>query len=87
LSSALETPTSPLGAAIRELRGIAKLSQEELGHRSEIHPTLVSNIETGKSNPTLKTLRRLADGLDVPISWIFTLEEIYARRAGVKRAG
>ena len=86
MSSALETPTSPLGEAVRNLREIAQLSQEELGHRSRIHPTQISNIETGKSNPTLKTLRRLADGLDVPISWIFTLEEIYARRTGAERA-
>jgi transcriptional regulator with XRE-family HTH domain len=58
------------------------LSQLQVAHKSGLHPTQISLLETGKSNPTHDTLRRLAIGLDVPCSWILTLEEIYARRAG-----
>jgi transcriptional regulator with XRE-family HTH domain len=80
LSSALEIPYTSFGRAIRFLRDNANLSQEQVAERSGIHPTQISLLETGKSNPTHKTLHRLADGLDVPCSWILTLEEIYARR-------
>jgi transcriptional regulator with XRE-family HTH domain len=51
---------------MRFLRLSARLSQEELGIKCNIHPTEISRLESGKRNPTLGTIKDLAKGLDVP---------------------
>jgi transcriptional regulator with XRE-family HTH domain len=78
LSSALKTPRSCLGKALRFLRETKNLSQRELAANSGIDATEISRLEKGKSNPTHETLQRLAKGLGFPCSQIFTLEEVFA---------
>jgi transcriptional regulator with XRE-family HTH domain len=56
-----------LGQAIRQLRGERGLSQEELGHRADIHPTWISHIESGRNNPAWGSVRRIASALDVAL--------------------
>ncbi len=78
LSSALKTRRSFLGEAVRFLRETKDLNQRELAFKSGIDATEISRLEKGKSNPTHETLHRLAKGLGVPCSQIFTVEEIFA---------
>jgi transcriptional regulator with XRE-family HTH domain len=78
LGSALKTRRFFLGRAVRFLRETKNLSQRELAAKSGIDATEISRLEKGKSNPTHETLHRLARGLGVPCSQIFTLEEIFA---------
>lgn len=78
MGSASKTPRLCLGKAIRFLRETRKLSQRDLAGSSGIDATEISRLEKGKSNPTHETLQRLAKGLGVPCSQIFTLEEIFA---------
>jgi transcriptional regulator with XRE-family HTH domain len=69
------------GAALRELRACRELSQEELGFRAHLHRNYVGALERGEINPTFKTLRTLADGLDVELSSLIRLyEERHAER-------
>ncbi len=63
------------GAAVRELRACRALSQEELGFRAKLHRNYVGALERGEINPTFKTLRTLADGLDVELSSLIRLYE------------
>ena len=63
------------GRAIRELRVCRELSQEELGFRAKLHRNYVGALERGEINPTFKTLRALADGLDVELSSLIRLYE------------
>jgi transcriptional regulator with XRE-family HTH domain len=63
------------GAAIRELRACRGLSQEELGFRAKLHRNYVGALERGEINPTFKTLRALAGGLDVELSSLIRLYE------------
>jgi DNA-binding XRE family transcriptional regulator len=78
VSSALQTRRFFLGKAVRFLRETRNLSQRELAGESGIDATEISRLEKGKSNPTHETLQRLAKGLGVPCSQIFTLEEVFA---------
>jgi transcriptional regulator with XRE-family HTH domain len=78
MSPAPKTPRFFLGKAVRFLRETKDLSQRELAGSSGIDATEISRLEKGKSNPTHETLQRLAKGLNVPCSQIFTLEEIFA---------
>jgi transcriptional regulator with XRE-family HTH domain len=74
----LKTRRLFLGKAVRFLRETKNMNQRELAGESGIDATEISRLEKGKSNPTHETLHRLAEGLGVPCSQIFTLEEIFA---------
>jgi transcriptional regulator with XRE-family HTH domain len=54
-----------LGKNLRRARERLKLTQEEVGHRSGVHPTEVSRIEGGKRDPRVSTLERLAKAVGV----------------------
>ena len=64
-----------LGSVVREVRARRGISQEELGFRSKLHRNYVGALERGEINPTFKTLRTLADGLDVELSSLIRLYE------------
>jgi transcriptional regulator with XRE-family HTH domain len=56
-----------VAAAIRALRTRAGLSQRQLALRMNVPRTYVSKIENEKACPTLSSLQRLADALNVTI--------------------
>ena len=49
----------------------AKLTQKELAERTGIYQADISKIECGIGNPSLSTLKRLADGLDMELVLCF----------------
>ncbi|MFL5912298.1 MAG: helix-turn-helix domain-containing protein [Gaiellaceae bacterium] len=70
------TPTNEaLGHAVREVRTSKGLSQEELAHRSGLHPTYISGIERGLRNPTWHSLSRVCEALEVRMSELAALAE------------
>jgi len=77
-----DDPQIGLGKAIRKLRQEAKLSQEALGNRAEIHPTWISHIESGRINPTWGNVRRIAIGLQIPLEQLAALAEEFERTLG-----
>lgn len=56
-----------IGRRIKEMRESKGLSQVDVvgRMRGEIDPTNISRIESGRTNPTLLTLFRLAEALDI----------------------
>ena len=67
--------TTALGLAVRELRKRSGLSQEELAHRSGLHPTYISGIERGLRNPSWRSIGRVCEALDTPVSEVASLAE------------
>lgn len=57
-----------LGVAVRERRDQLQITQEQLALRSGLHQRWISNVETGKRNPSYGSLKRLASGLDLAAS-------------------
>lgn len=59
-----------VGKRIKDIRESKGLSQVELVGKmqGEIDPTNISRIEAGRTNPTLFTLFRLAEALEVDIT-------------------
>lgn len=59
-----------VGKRIKNIRESKGLSQVELVGKmqGEIDPTNISRIEAGRTNPTLFTLFRLAEALEVDIT-------------------
>jgi transcriptional regulator with XRE-family HTH domain len=60
-----------LGLNIQRLRRAARLSQEELAHRADIHQTYLSGVEGGKRNPSVLVLQRIAVALKVDVEDLF----------------
>ena len=54
-----------VGENIRKFRKQKGLTQEKLAEESRIDPKSIIQIENGKRNPTLKTLRRIAIALEI----------------------
>ena len=54
--------------AVRDLRHVRNLSQRQLALRMNVPRTYISKIENGKAMPTLSSLERLANALQVDIS-------------------
>jgi transcriptional regulator with XRE-family HTH domain len=54
-----------LAATIRRCRVEAELTQEQLAHRADLHPTYVSLLERGQRNPGFEILVKLVGALGV----------------------
>lgn len=59
------------GRRIRDLRKSKGYSQESFADHANIHRTYMGGIERGERNPTLTTIYRLADALEVDPSELF----------------
>jgi len=54
-----------IGDNIRKYRKIKNITQKELGETVGISNTYLSDIETGRTNPSIKTLKKIAKGLEI----------------------
>ena len=57
-----------IGTTLRVIRKQQQLTIEELAKQSDVSGITISNIENGRSNPTLNSLWRLAEALQVPLT-------------------
>jgi transcriptional regulator with XRE-family HTH domain len=57
-----------LGMKVRALRDRRAMTQEVLAQKAGISRGYLARVETGRHEPTLTTLRKLAKALGVPVS-------------------
>ena len=85
-----------LGERLREERTERGLSLRELARRLEVSPSLVSQIETGKIQPSVRTLYAMVSELGVSLDDVFgsgdagradAKASVPGRRAGLGRPG
>jgi transcriptional regulator with XRE-family HTH domain len=69
------TGDEPLGLKIREIRNQRGWTFKQLSVMSGLNINTLSLIENGKTSPSIYTLQRLADALDVPIKEFFEAVE------------
>ena len=69
------TPDVAFGRALRSLRLTAGLSQEQLGLESGVQRNFISLIETGRNQPTVSTIFKLASALQVKPSKLVAAAE------------
>jgi transcriptional regulator with XRE-family HTH domain len=65
-----------IGARIKDIRNRKGFTQEDLAEKININPKYLSSIERGKENPTLNTLIKLSESLDVNLNDFFHQIEI-----------
>lgn len=68
---------------IREKRG---LTQEQLEERTGVNTKYISAIERGQKNVTVKTLEKIAKGLDVELYELLLLPKDLASEKAAKKA-
>lgn len=64
-----------LGEAVKARRLDLGLTQEQLSLHSNLHQRWVSNVETGKRNPSYASLRRLASALQLTTAQLIARAE------------
>lgn len=65
-----------LGLAVKARRQELGLTQEQLANETDLHQRWLSNVETGKRNPSYASLRRLAEGLQLSASELLARAEL-----------
>lgn len=63
-----------VGGRIRYFRHLRKLSQEQLALQAGINPAFLGHLERGLKSPTITTLEKLVQALDI------TFEELFAEK-------
>lgn len=72
-----------LGLAVAARRGELRLTQEQLANNTDLHQRWISNVETGKRNPSYASIRRLATGLKLTASELIARAEQIEAGEGV----
>lgn len=63
----MSNPAKKLGENIRRIRLAKGMTQGDLCRKLEVDRAYMSNVESGKKNPTLSTIGRIAKALNVSI--------------------
>ena len=61
------TVTDSLRINLRKFRRLRGLTQAQMGARATVGPASISHFETGQRTPTIETLTKLADALNVTV--------------------
>ncbi len=62
---------SKIGKRIKAIRTNNNMTQNELSQKCQIEKASMSKIESGQSNPTVRTLFKISRVLEVPIAELF----------------
>ena len=61
-----------IGRRLRDLRRRRALTLQALSEESGVSTGMLSQMERGVSAPSIRTLQRVAEALEVPIGWFFS---------------
>lgn len=75
-----------LGKRIQSVREKQGLTQEALEEKTGVNTKYISAIERGQKNVTVKTLAKIAAGLNVEVYELFLLSEEIGSERAVKKA-
>ena len=63
----MKSEAQRLGNNLKKIRTVKGISQGEIARRLETDKGFVSNIENGKTNPTLATISKIAKAIGVSV--------------------
>ena len=63
-----------VGARLRELRVLNRLSQRELARRADVSNATISLIEGNKTDPSIGLLKRILEGIPISVADFFNAE-------------
>lgn len=69
-----------IGAKVRKLRKLRRMSQSELAIKAGIAQSTLSYIENGKKSPQFDTLSAICRGLEISILELFSYDVLKANK-------
>lgn len=66
--------TIRLGKRIKQLRVMRDMTQEQLAEASNVSISFLGNVERGSKNPTVETIYKIANALDVTMSELLSFD-------------
>ena len=63
--------TELVGNRIKEICSEQGISQEKLALRAELDRTYIAGVESGKRNPSIKSLEKIINALDINFGCFF----------------
>lgn len=66
-----------IGEKIKQIRKDKNLSQQDVADKISMHRVQYTRLETGKSEPTVSTLEKVAQALEVDITDFFKADTSY----------
>lgn len=75
-----------IGKRIQSIRERKGLTQEQLEEKTGVNTKYISAIERGQKNVTIKTLEKVAKGLDVELYQLLLVSEEIGSERAVKKA-
>ncbi|MCR4263850.1 MAG: helix-turn-helix domain-containing protein [Candidatus Roizmanbacteria bacterium] len=63
----MDNEAQKLGQNLKRIRTKKGISQGDISRALNVNKSYISNIENGKSNPTLKTIAKLAKAIGVSV--------------------
>lgn len=70
-------PEYDLSERLRYLREQRRLTQKQLAQAAQISQATVAHIERGTKDPSVETLRKIAQALDVHVGTFFTTNDVF----------
>lgn len=67
----MRTFSDTIGDRIRQLRSDVHLSQEQLALKAGLAPSFLGEIERGAKKPSIESLEKIANALEVSLSELF----------------
>lgn len=62
---------------LRYLRISRELTQAELAEAAKVSQSTIAQIESGKKDPSISTLKQIAQGLDIEIAILFASDDVH----------
>ncbi len=62
------------GHRVRALRKLKNLTQEALAERTGLSYKFIGEVERGTGNPTIETVEKISQALEVPVARLFAAE-------------
>lgn len=81
----MKTKKELLGLRIKEFRENRKLTQDKLAEMVGIDPKHLSRIENGRNYPSLETLEKILDNLDVTYEEIFNFKHLVSKEELIRK--
>lgn len=63
----MKSESEKLGRNLKQIRTEKKISQGDIARELDVSRSFVSNIENGKTNPTLSTISKIAKAVGVTV--------------------
>lgn len=63
--------TEQIGMRIREIRNMQGISQEKLAFKADLDRTYLAGVELGRRNPSVKSLEKILQALDISFEDFF----------------